>query len=230
MLRRPLSSKVELIDITGRISPAMWSYSPPYFGPIVTPIASPEWVPYPVYSEAISMPLQTGTYIETAAHVDPNRERVGDLPIQQTVLVSAICVQTPAAAKEGVTRERLERAVAQVSAPPYEGLALIVSMGWSRFWESSVFTTDCPYFTSEAMDFVIESGFGIVGADTPRFDNPDKPTGHLNRLLQTPALILGPLSNLEAVGSGEGWLIAAPLNIASVCASPTRAVWVKGVS
>jgi arylformamidase len=227
MARRPLPPMVELIDISGRISPRMWSYAPPYFGPVVTKLDSPEWVQYPVYSEAISMPLQTGTYIETAAHVDPDRELIADLPIEQTVLVSAICVQTPTAPKSGLAREALEQAVAAVAPPPYDGLALIVAMGWGHRWERSDFTTDCPYFTPTAIDFVIEGGFAILGADTPRFDSPIERTGHLLRLFKTNALILGPLGSLEALGSGEGWLIAAPLPVEAVCASPTRAIWVR---
>lgn len=224
---RSFPSAVELIDITGRISPRMWSYAPPYFGPIVTKIDSPEWVQYPVYSESINMPLQTGTYIETAAHVDPDRELVADLPIEQTVLVSAIAVQIPTAPRAGVSRESLEQAVAAVAAPPYDGMALLVSMGWSDHWESADYTLDCPYFDSEAVDFVIEGNFGILGADTPRFDCPEAPTGHLRRLFKTEALILGPLGDLTRLGNALGWLIAAPLPVESACATPTRAVWVR---
>ncbi len=217
-----------IIDITGPVRPQMWHYPAPYFAPALSDIEQPAWLENPVYSEAISMPLQTGTYIETAAHVFPQRERIAEVPLDRTVLVPAISVQIPVGRFAGIDRLMLEQAVKAASAPPYEDKALIVGTGWSDLWDDETYVTDGPFFEEDAVDFVIESHFGILAGDFPRFDNPKAPTGHLYRLFETEALLLAPLYNLAQLGNGTGWLIAAPLKIERASASPVRAVWIQG--
>jgi kynurenine formamidase len=206
----------------------MWHYPAPYFGPNLSHIEQPEWLENPIYSEAISMPLQTGTYIETAAHVYQGRELIDEVSLERTVLVPAIAVQLEVGRLGCISRELLERAVSIAAGPPYVDKALVVGTGWSRLWDDPSYVHEGPYFAEAAIDFVIESGFGILGGDFPRYDNPQAPTGHLYRLFDTDTLLLAPLANLDRVGNGTGWLIAAPLRIAGASASPVRALWVKG--
>jgi kynurenine formamidase len=215
-----------VIDITGPVRPGMWHYADPYFAPVLSEIRQPDWLDDVIYSEAISMPLQTGTYIETAAHVDASRERIDEVPLERTVLVPAITVQVPAGRGGCIDRGPLEQLVKSVTPPPYAGMALLVGTGWSARWDEEDYVSDGPYFSPGAIEFVVEAGFGILGGDFPRFDNPAAPTGHLRRLFETEALLLAPLYGLDRVGNAAGSLIAAPLRIENASATPVRAVWV----
>lgn len=214
-------------DLAGPIGPRMWHYGAPYFSPELEMLAQPEWLESAIYSEAVRMPLQTGTYLETAAHVFRDRERIGEIPLERTVLVPAVAVQLGCGPRESIQRQVLERAVSEVLAPPYEGVALLVGTGWDKMWEDPAFVDNGPFFSEDAIEYVVEMGFGILGGDTARFDNPDAPTGHLYKLFSTDALLLAPLYNLGEVGNAVGWLIAAPLKMEGASASPVRAVWVE---
>lgn len=220
-------SRPAVIDITGPIRPGMWHYADPYFAPVLSEIRQPDWLDDVIYSEAISMPLQTGTYIETAAHVDASRERIAEVPLERTVLTPAIAVQVRAGRADCIERGPLEKLVSVVAPPPYAGMALLVGTGWSARWDEDDYVTDGPYFSPAAIEFVVEAGFGILGGDFPRFDNPNSPTGHLRRLFETEALLLAPLYGLERVGNAVGSLIAAPLRVENASATPVRAVWMS---
>jgi kynurenine formamidase len=220
-----IRSQLSLIDITGPIFPGMWDYGAPYFTPKVWSLDFQAWEGGPIYAEAVSMPLQSGTYLETAAHVFPTRERLGQLPIERTVLVPSICIYNAVGPRSALTAAMIEPLVRQVADPPYKGKALLIGTGWSSHWRDADFLTECPYLSEDAIDFVLEHDFAILGGDTPRYDNPYSPTGHLFRFFESETLLLAPLYNLEAVGNQAGWLIAAPLHISDISASPVRAVW-----
>jgi arylformamidase len=222
------TDRAAFVDITGPIRAGMWHYPAPYFGPELSQIDQPTWLDNAVYSEAISMPLQTGTYIETAAHVFPERERISEVALERTVLVRAIAVQFDAGRHGCISRQALERAVRDVAAPPYAGMALVVGTGWSELWDDDTYVSDGPFFSEDAIEFVMEHDFGILAGDFPRYDNPYSPTGHLQRLFGTDTLLLAPLYNLRAVGPATGLLIAAPLNVEGGSASPVRAIWCRG--
>jgi len=217
-----------LVDLSGPIGKNMWHYAAPYFEPRLGVLPQPPWLADPIYSEVIEMPLQSGTYLETAAHVDPERERIPDVALERVVLVPAIAVRVQAGRLAAVDRDEVEQAVRAVAAPPYTGFALLIGTGWSERWAEEDFVGDGPYLTEAVIDFVVEERFGILGGDFPRFDNPRDPSGHLHKLFATSTLLLAPLYDLAQLGDRSGRLIAAPLRIDGASATPVRAVWVSG--
>jgi kynurenine formamidase len=204
----------------------MWHYATPYFAPKLTRLRQPDWLSAAVYSEAIQMPLQSGTYVETAAHVDPAGKAIAELPLDRTVLVDAIAIQLDAGKGARIERQALEDAVHRVCAPPYSGKALLVGTGWSDLWFEAEFVDGGPFFSDAAIDFVIQQEFGVLGGDFPRFDNPNAPTGHLYRLFASDAVLIAPLFGMAQLGNSTGRLIAAPLFIKNASATPVRAIWV----
>ena len=60
-----------IVDISGPIEDGMWVYGDPYPTPRIEQIPPPDWLEYPVYSQTVTMAVQAGTYLETAAHMDP---------------------------------------------------------------------------------------------------------------------------------------------------------------
>jgi arylformamidase len=204
----------------------MWHYRDPYFPPEIEQIPQPDWLETPIYSEAVRMPLQTGSYVETSAHAFFRDPRVMDYPLERTTLLETACVVVPVSAGQAVTGDAVQEQLASLSMTSFEGSGLIIGTGWGENWDAPGFTDDCPYFDDSVIDLVLQMGFSLLGGDTPRFENPQKPSGHLGRLFAAKKLILGPLKNVVQVGTQMGLLIASPLNIPAASATPCRPVFV----
>ena len=217
---------MELYDLTGPVTPEIWHYRAPYFPPQIESLASADWLDYPIYSEAMSMPMQSGTYIETAGHVYQNRVTTADLPLDKTVLLSSVCIQIPALARTEISSEMIKKALLRLDSPKLVGRGLIISTGWYKHWFDPEFLNDGPYFAPDAIDFMLKCDVSLVGADLPCWDNPAKPTGHLRVFFQSEALMLAPIYAADRLEDSEGKLIAAPLAVHGTSASPVRAVWV----
>lgn len=214
-----------IVDLTGEIYEGMWHYPDPYFGPEVRHIDPPDWLTPAVYSEAVRMPLQTGTYVESSAHCFEDDPGISEYPLDRTVMLPTVCVGVPKRPGEAVTAEELSSTVDALCPDGAEGMGLLIGTGWDSHWRDEDFVTDCPFFDDSVIDFVIERGFSLLGGDSPRFEDPKNPSGHLRRLLGARKLLLAPLCNLGQIAGNRGFLIAPPLNIPGVCATPTRALF-----
>lgn len=219
-----------MVDITGRIHTGMWHYADPYFPPEVYALPAVDWLPEPIYSEAMHMPMQTGTYVETAAHVRKDAVRLDAVGLERTVLLPSVCVQIPKGSGESIGAAELSTALGRLGSPGrWTGMGLLVSTGWGDQWDEPGYIDNCPYFEDDAIDVVLTQQFSLFGGDSPRFENPTAPSGHLRRFFTSDALLLAPLAHLTEVGDAVGHLIAAPLSITDISASPVRAVWIDGV-
>jgi len=216
----------QLFDLSGPIHPAMWHYRDPYFPPQIEQIPQPDWLETPIFSEWVTMPLQTGSYVETSAHAYFDDPRVMDYPLERTTLLPTACVVIPTPGGQPVTGDAVWEQLATLSVSSFEGMGLIIGTGWGDNWDEPGFTDDCPYFDDSVIDLALDQDFSLLGGDTPRFENPLKPSGHLGRLFTAKKLILGPLKNVVQVGTRAGLLIASPLNIPAASATPCRPVFV----
>lgn len=214
-----------MIDISGPISHNMWSYGDPYPTPQIAQIPPPDWLEYPVYSQTVSMAVQSGTYLETAAHMDPARISIDRLPLERCYHIPAVALWLPRGANQPVTAGDLERASREQKVPVQSGDALLIGTGWDSHWNDADYVTDPPYFSADAIDWVLERQFSLLGADTPRYDSPHTPQNFFPKFFSGEILLLAPLVNMAQVGSGRGRLTALPLKIEGACASPVRALW-----
>lgn len=215
-----------LYDLSGPIHPGMWHYREPYFAPEIEELPQPDWLEASIFSEMVRMPLQTGSYVETSAHAVYTDPRVMDYPLERTTLLDTACVVLPTPGGQGVSGDAVERALRSLPVDSFEGMGLIIGTGWGLKWDEPGFTDDCPFLEDSVTDLAISLGISLLGGDTPRFENPDQPSGHLGRLFASGALILGPLMNVVQVGTRVGQLICSPLNIPAASATPCRPVFV----
>jgi arylformamidase len=214
-----------IIEISGPIEDGMWSYSEPYPVPRIEQIPPPDWLEYAVYSQTIHMAVQAGTYLETAAHMDRMAMTIDQLPLERCYRVNPLCLWIPREANQAITAEDLAGACHSAGLQVQPRDALLVGTGWDRQWREPDFVTHPPYFTAAAIDWVLEHDCSLLGADTPRYDNPLQPQNFFPKFFAHDILLLAPLVNLEQVGSSRGKLIALPLKIQNACASPVRALW-----
>ena len=172
------------------------------------------------------MPMQSGTYIETAGHVFPDQITTAQIPLERTVLLPSYCLQMPTVANGKITRAMIVDALKRIGSPSLDGKGLIISTGWFKHWFESDFMTEGPYFSADVMEFMVESKVSLFGSDMPAWDSPSEPTGHLLTFFKSNALMLAPLYGTDQITEGAGQLIAIPLAIEGTSASPVRAVWV----
>lgn len=218
---------MRMVEISGPIEDGMWAYGEPYPTPRITQIPPPAWLDYAVYSQTVTFAVQSGTYLETAAHMDPQRMPIDQLPLARCYQIDALVLWIPRGADESITPGLLEAALAASGETLRPGDALLVGTGWDKHWSAPDFVTHPPYFTAAAIDWVLDHQVALLGADTPRYDSPHDPQNFFPKFFQQEILLLAPVVNLDQVRRPRGKLTALPLKIKDACASPVRALWIE---
>jgi len=209
-----------VLDITGPIYEGMWTYGLPYAPFKMEQIPPVDWVAYPTYSQNISMNVQTGTYLETGAHMFPELRTIDQLTPDELLLNAHVLRLSVKGPKEPIRVEELLPLTERIA----EGAAILVCTEWGRRWDDPRFLADSPYFSSAAMEHILSLKPALVGADLPRWDNLDDPQGFFGGFFRQDVLLLAPLVNLEQFEQDTGRLIVFPLPIRGACASPARAM------
>lgn len=218
---------MRIVEISGPIEDGMWAYGEPYPTPRITQIPPPAWLDYPVYSQTVTFAVQSGTYLETAAHMDPQRLPIDQLPLERCYNIDALALWIPRGADESITPAHLQQALAASGEKLRSGDALLVGTGWDKHWSAPDFVTHPPYFTAAAIDWVLDHQVALLAADTPRYDSPNDPQNFFPKFFQGDILLLAPVVNLDQVRRPRGKLTALPLKIKDACASPVRALWLE---
>lgn len=207
----------------------MWNYQAPFPRFKLKPMADIPWLANKVYSDVFAgMHSQTGTYLETPAHYwgCEKSYSVADIPLEKIVDVPCTILrpelsENEQAAKRAIGVGQLVAAAADREIEP--GDAILVSTGWSRNWNETWFTDASPYFTYEAMMWLISRKPGLLGGDFPCWDSPDQPQGFFDAFFSANILMLAPCDKLWEVKEATAHLTVLPLNIPGTSASPCRA-------
>lgn len=217
-----------MIDITGMIYNGMWNYEEPFPRVHIRPLPQVDWVETRVYCDIFDgLHSQTGTYLETPAHLLGDKSYpLEDVSLLRIADVPAVVLRLPSfpldGARRPVTREMLEKADGVELLR--EGDAMLVCADWGRFWYEEEYLNSSPYFTMEAMDWILAQKPSILGSDFPRWENLDKPEGFFPKFYEADILMLAPCVHLEQARRERYRLFALPLAIAGTCCAPCRAM------
>lgn len=216
----------EIRDISGSIYDGMWQYCPEYPGAEITELPHPAFLPddYPVYLQRFVLGGQSGTYVETRAHVDRSAEPVSSLPLSQFYRPVVVIDCGIKESNHIINVADLEHASPEIK----PGDAVLLRTGWDRMWDEPDFVEGSPYIGLDAAMWLIDKGIGLLGADFPRFDYP--------RAMQFPwadfwakvNLVLAPVTNLEGLSGRCGTLVCFPLKIRDAVSTPCRAAIILG--
>jgi kynurenine formamidase len=212
-----------LIDITGPLENGMWSYPEPYPKVHIEEIAMPAWIPYDTFSWVFTMGAQSGTYLETAAHMFRDAATIDKVPLDRLFLDAAVIQLSTKEPNTAITVDELRDAAGDIR----PGDALLVCTGWDARWYDEDYVSACPFFTLEAMQWIFSLGVSLMGADLPRFDSWETPQEFFAEFFRRDILLLAPLVNLGAITQPRVRLIALPLRITGVCGTPCRAVVIE---
>ncbi|MGC9317869.1 MAG: cyclase family protein [Armatimonadota bacterium] len=211
---------MRVIDVTGPISTGMWTYGPPYPDVLVEEIEQPDFIEYPTYSWRFELGAQTGTYLETSLHVDRDGPELIEIPVEDLMMRDAAILRVPAEADHRIEPEELAGCGVEVR----PGDVVIVATGWDNHWNRPDFVSRCPWFSYDAMRWILDRDPFIMAGDMPRFDSWDDPQGFFGEFFDQGVLLLAPLVNLGEVRAERVKLTALPLKVVESCAAPCRVV------
>lgn len=105
---------------------------------------------------------------------------------------------------------------------------ILFRSNWSRFWGTSQFYNDWPYFEEEAIKFLIKKKVKLIGLDFPSPDSQffgnkcsiDSPNHKL--LFNAEIILTEYLTNLDKLKKGWVFLIVSPLKVIDFDGAPAR--------
>ncbi len=208
-------------DITGWVYSGMWSYCPEYPGAEVTQLPHPAFLPddYPAYLQKFVIGGQTGTYIETRAHVDRSATPVSETDLSEFHRPAVVVDVGRKGPLEQVTVADLEKDSPDIRV----GDAVILRTGWDAKWDDADYVENSPFIARQAAHWLIERRIGLLASDFPRFDYPPAMQFPWAEFWDKVGLILAPVVNLDGLSGRCGQLITFPLKIRGACSTPCRA-------
>jgi len=222
------------IEISGLIEEGMWNYGDSltgkekevFAGPRIREMATVEKDGYSAHRMDFS--ILTGTYLETPAHLISGAYTVDKIPLENLFLEATI-LKISKNPGECILLEEIKTKKWKIK----EGGALIIFTGYFRKWNTKDFFLNSPYFTAEAMDYIVSKKIKILAADLPCYDNARNPEDlenlpQLTKLYNHNIMALAPIVNGDKVEEGYGELIVLPLKVKGWSASPARAVLIIG--
>ena len=222
---------MRIVDITGTIQDGMWNYDLPYPEFHLKPMGNVPWADNEVYCEKFEgMNSQTGTYIETPAHYfgNENSYLMNDVPLEKLINMNCCLLSLDEndysilCSKRAITAETLERCLGDRVIE--EGSAILVGTGWGKKWMKEDYLKMSPFFTTDAMEWLINKKPSLIGTDFASWENIRQPAGFFPMFYKANILMLAPCINLESIAADNLRLTVLPLKIAGTCCVPCRAI------
>ena len=225
----------KIIDITGPIDNGMWNYGDPFPEVNIKPLPPIDWLGGATYGVEIfeGMHSQTGTYLETPAHFygNANCYLLEDVPAEKTYEVPCVVLNIGMfdmdleKGRHGITVEELE--ACPNAKCIQEGDAILVGTGWGRYWMHPNNLDGAPYFTKEAMQWLIDKKPFILGDDSARWDNLENPQNFFEDFYAANILMAGPFVDLEKCTADRCKLTVLPAKFRHTSTAPARAVIIE---
>ncbi len=211
---------MKILDLTGPMYDGMWCMGEPYPPVRIEEIPPPEWIEYVTYSQRMSLGVQSGTYLETSAHMFADGPKLHEIPVDR-LFFEAVIIQLP----EKTPEEQIEAQEIERFAPKIrEGDAIFVATGWDTRWREPDFLLGSPNFSRGAMDWILDHKPFLLGSDLPRWDSWKNPQLFFERFFRQGTLLLAPLVNLRALKQERVRIAALPVKLENTVAAPCRVV------
>ena len=225
----------KIIDITGPIDDGMWNYGEPFPQVHIKPLPPIAWLGGRTVGAEIfeGVHSQTGTYLETPAHNygNENSYLLSDVPAEKTYEIPCVVLNVGMfdmdleKGRHGITVQELENC--HNAACIQEGDAILVGTGWGRYWFDPHNLDGAPYFTREAMLWLLDKKPFLIGADTARWDNLETPQNFFEDFYSANILMAGPLVDLEKCTAKRCKLTVLAANFMHTSCAPARAVIIE---
>ena len=108
-----------------------------------------------------------------------------------------------------------------------EGDAILVGTGWSRYWFHPDYLKYSPYFTKEAMEWLLSKKPCLIGSDTARWDHLEHPQNHFGAFYEAGILMAAGFVDLEQCTAPRCKLTILPPKFAITSVAPARAIIIE---
>ena len=211
---------MKIYDVSGKICEGIWKYGDAY--PNYRPVSASAEPGKGFFEIFEGFNSQTGTYLETAAHVVgyEGHRLISDLSMED--LYEIPCRVLHVKVHEGkFTAADLEAAASETTIP--KGCALLLDTGHDD-WYAPDFLSAAPWMTTDAMEWLLAKEPCLIGSDTPAWQK-EEPVFDI--FAPRDILLLAPLTGLSRVDGRDAKLTVLPLNIEKTCCTPARAVVIE---
>lgn len=111
----------------------------------------------------IDMVANTGTYLDSPFHRFASGKDLSELSLDCLAAMDALLVRAPEGQRP-ISREVF-------AGLPLAGKAVLVQTNWDRHWRTDAYFEGHPYLTSDAAQFLRDSGVKLVGIDSYNIDD-----------------------------------------------------------
>lgn len=162
-----------------------------------------------------------GTHIDAASHFIPRGKTISEYPPERFLLPGIVVPVLGRNDDEPIGPDALADHLTTFPA----GGALLIHMGWDRYWKTERYLRH-PYLLREAAQVLIDKGVGIVGIDALNVDSTAQETDHAHAvLLENDVLIVENLTRLDQLVPGVVYQFSfLPLALSGLDGSPIRAI------
>ena len=170
----------------------------------------------------LTMSAHAGTHLDAPSHVIPGGGSLASIPLHLLV-GPALVVHAPGGRILGPPDLR-DAIVAAGGDPedPVAGSRLLIRTESAE--TLPLMPASFASLSSEAAAWIAARGVGLIGIDTPSVDAPGAPSLEAHRILAAGGVAILEWLDLRGVPPGVHQLIALPLRLEGVEASPVRAV------
>ena len=223
---------MKVTDVTGKICNGMWTFGDLFPKTHIEEHSGVcEGFGDYFYTEFVGMHAQVGTYLETPAHFYgfENSYLIDDIPIERLYDVPCAILQVDIDISDPTKQVAIELDTLLAAAEGVEinkGDCIIVNTGWAdaNWMDDDHFFPNSPYFTYDAMKWIIDHEPSILATDTPAWECLSDPGGFFPEFYAKDILMLVPLCNVAKVKAKRAKITALPLRVEGCAACPCRVV------
>ncbi|MCX8036428.1 MAG: cyclase family protein [Candidatus Sumerlaeia bacterium] len=169
-----------------------------------------------------------GTHIDAPRHYLAGGETIENIPLERCIVPAWVANLQGLGPRTLITVEHVQ-SLGDCIQP---GDGLLLRTGWSARIDEPTYRTHAPRVSLELARWCVERKLSLLGVEPPALadvQNIAELSAVHRVLLEAGILVVEGLTNLEAIGSGKVWFVAAPLKISGGDGSPVRAFAIEGL-
>lgn len=171
----------------------------------------------------IAMVSHIGTHIEAPYHVRKDGADMAQMPLEKLYGEAVLLDLRNLPAKSKISEEDIKTAAKAVGGIK-DGDIVFCNMGYASFYGKPEYS-NCPYFSTEAINWLANSGMKMMGVDASGVEIPGSEQ-HVNHfaLLGRDIPLIENLNNLNALTKSRFTVYAFPAAVATLESFPLRVV------
>jgi arylformamidase len=178
---------------------------------------------------ALHARVHHGTHVDAPEHFVKGGPQISDVPLERFIGPAVIADVRSVGRDAPIEIADLEAATNGVRQP---NDSLLIRTDWTENYGMEDYVAGSPYLSVDAVHWCARQGFPIVGLDFAHTKDPSDAPGRYyttRYFCENGVTTMGYVKGLGAVTDQRVLLIALPLPIAGIEASPVRAVVLDGI-